>query len=413
MKTPNKRILILHGENTYNYGSFMMLINFISYYAEEANYGCEFLVRMDSNNDYERLLKELDNKKITVRKFAFKDENKRGSFFQKITGLKNKFISQVNEIKSLKLSGMVILGGDDLSEYYKGAGIFTDLLLIKLYTTITKVFLVGQTMGPFFSWRKKLSVFCFHDATVITREKGTFNYLKNELGFRGQIYASNDLAFLDLPNKSFSKKILPSGVKEYVTIVPSGLWHKYDSNIEDYFNFWLQLIKKIRADKSLSKYHLVLFAHVLKPAKSDDRLAISKIRESLGRFDQEKIIYIEDEMLASEARHVLGNSLMTITGRMHPAISSFQQGVPAISVSYSIKYDRIIGENLDLKESVFEYKNYEQKERVSLMMKKINNFVKNHSSIKKKIVKNVNLLKKDAKNIFQIIKVELEENENS
>lgn len=406
-KKIKQKMLILHGENTYNYGSFMMLINFISYFAKKSNYNYEFLVRMDSNNDYERLLKELNNKKISIKKFSFKSENKKNSLSEKIVGLKNKFIDQVKEIKSLKLSALVILGGDDLSEYYKGAGIFTDLFLIKVYTSVTKVFLVGQTIGPFYSWRKKLSAFCLYKATIITREIGTFNYLKNDIGFKGSLCASNDLAFLELPNKTFSKKILPSVVKNYITIVPSGLWRKYDPSSDSYFNFWLDLIKKIRADKNFSKYHLVLLAHVLKPAKADDRIAISRLKTSLKKIDKNKIIFLEKEMLASEARHILGRGVMTITGRMHPAISSFQQGVPAISVSYSVKYDRIIGENLDLKESIFEYKNYTQKKRVSAMMSKINYFVDNYTSIRKKIIKNVFLLGKDTQNMFQIIQKEL------
>jgi len=97
-----------------------------------------------------------------------------------------------------------------------------------------------------------------------------------------------------------------------------------------------------------------LFGHVLKPEGCDDRIIIRELKEVVKNDD--RLIFIDDTMLASQARKLLTGGILTITGRMHPAISSFSLNTPAISLSYSVKYQGIIGNDLGLNELVVDAK---------------------------------------------------------
>jgi len=70
----------------------------------------------------------------------------------------------------LGIDGLVILGGDDLSEYYKGWMIWTDLAILKKISKKINIYLIGQTIGPFNSWRKKYAKYCFKNCQIILRD---------------------------------------------------------------------------------------------------------------------------------------------------------------------------------------------------------------------------------------------------
>ena len=77
-----EKILILHGENTYNYGTFMMLINYIYYDSKFSKDKREYYVRMNSNLDYKRLKEELPTG-INIFEFKYKKENESSSIIEK------------------------------------------------------------------------------------------------------------------------------------------------------------------------------------------------------------------------------------------------------------------------------------------------------------------------------------------
>lgn len=104
---------------------------------------------------------------------------------------------------------------------------------------------------------------------------------------------------------------------------------------------------------------LVLLPHVLLPETVDDRNIIRDINKILSPHNLEKLIIIEDSMLASEARETLGNGLFTITGGIYAAVSTFYMRKSAISLSYSIKYEGVVGSGLEMNELVIECANEE------------------------------------------------------
>jgi hypothetical protein len=78
----------------------------------------------------------------------------------------------------------------------------------------------------------------------------------------------------------------------------------------------------------------------------DEAQMIRDVLAGCNESTRRKLICLTDKIFPTRARIVLGNGLFSITGRMHAAVSTFQMGKPAICITYSKKYDGVIGQNL-------------------------------------------------------------------
>ena len=81
---------------------------------------------------------------------------------------------------------------------------------------------------------------------------------------------------------------------------------------------------------------------------------------------------------------------------MHGAISAFQSGVPAISLSYSVKYKGVIGNSLNLPELIVETKKNTFLEDIDKVNELISEVIQKREKIILNIKKNVKIVKKDA-----------------
>lgn len=159
--------------------------------------------------------------------------------------LKNKLIDHNPSILKNNPDCVIVLGGDDLSEYYDKWRISFDLINLWLLQRRTRVFVIGQTIGPFYSYRKALSRFCLKNIPIYVRDPNNSKYLKNELRIMHSIEAS-DLALLRMPLENHSSYNLQSNnlvENEYITIVPSGLRYKYTSDEESYIKEWHKIVE--------------------------------------------------------------------------------------------------------------------------------------------------------------------------
>jgi colanic acid/amylovoran biosynthesis protein len=376
-----KKILILHAENTFNNGSFMMLINLIYYLSKEIKEEIIYFIETKTKADMKRIKKEIPE--ANIKRF---EEIKMGNILSKIKNL----MHYGDDIKRhLNPDAIIILGGDDISEYYSKRWIPIHLFKIKKLNDKTKTFLVGQTIGPFTSYRKHYAKKILKDCNIYIRDGYSFEYIKKELKIKNA-FKSSDLAFLDLPSQKNKIKIKNNPIKkDYITIIPSGLFKEYSKNKKAYIDFWTKTIEKLI---KINKKKIVIMPHVTRPLDTDDREIIKELQKNINK---KEIVYINKELLPSEARQIIGNGILTITSRMHPAISSFQMGKPAISISYSVKYKGIIKKDLGLKELLIEAKeNHMTEEEIEEeIIKKTNYVLNNYKSIQKKIKKNVNTLK--------------------
>lgn len=383
------KLLILNAPNSYNYGSAMMAIN-VMYYLNKINNNAKYVLLVNTEDDYIRYIKETNNQlkiiKLLKNKLPFRANNKLLKFFE----FRKKTITEENNLLDYKPSGAIVLGGDS---FYEGYGIINLLLKFYKYNRLVNqipLFFIGQTIGPFKSWRRYVASSIMKKWHIYTRDSWTKDYLRDSLNLKENIYQSADLAFLDLPqqnNKELKENILNKYKlypNKYLTIIPSGITQYYTSNKNEYLKSWFHIIRKLIESDELKNCKIVLLAHVVGPKNVDDRVIINELMESMSLKEKQRIVAITDVLLPSQARLILGHGLFTITGRMHGAISTFQMGKPAISLSYSPKYQGVIGDGLGMTDLIIEANDnnlWESENIVKLVMKKVSFMTSNYTQL--------------------------------
>jgi colanic acid/amylovoran biosynthesis protein len=140
---------------------------------------------------------------------------------------------------------------------------------------------------------------------------------------------------------------------------------------------------------------LVLLAHVLKPEHSDDRIIVNELNELLKEKHKDRIIAVNNVMYPYEVRNLIQRSLFVVSARMHPIVSSFQCGTPAVALSYSTKFWGVIGERYGLGDYIIDvrYSNYiEMREK---FVNLINRMETEYEQIEDRIKKNNELAVKN------------------
>ncbi|WP_010240443.1 polysaccharide pyruvyl transferase family protein [Clostridium arbusti] len=375
------KIEIAHIPNTYNYGSLMMAINLIKSLSNRyENQNIEFYVDCSTNKDLERLKSETLCNNIYVKKKSI--DKRKNKIFRLIN-----FVKKIDKEYSDK-KAIIIVGGDDISEYYGKRGLIKELLKLYFISKKVPVFLVGQTVGPFSIYTKELAKIVLNRVNLYTRDFDCLNYVRS-IGVK-DIFESRDLAFLELPlqnNSEITSSILNKydiKDKSYIVIVPSGLTKLYTKNEDNYIDNQVNIVKSVLENKKLKLDKVVLLPHVLIPKEVDDRIIIGEIMKRIDDKYKDKIIPIYDELLSSEARIILGNSLFSITGRMHAAVSTYQMGRPSLALSYSVKYKGVLGSGLGMNDLIIEADNdavWQNNEIVDQVNNKINHIIDNYNQL--------------------------------
>ena len=408
------KIVVLY-TSTFNYGAAMMGINFIHYLSSKVNKNIIYFVDLNTEEDLNRLNYETLNKNI-IKKFNIPVSIKGLNRFDKILRIIRLLIYSIKDILSFNPIIIVMLGGDTFQEHDSKKGLIYDLYRCYMLSKKSSVFLLGQTMGPFYSWRIKIASFCLRKCQIFTRDPLSANHLKNTIKLKN-VYESSDIAFLDLPRQndldSAIKLLKKYGItsNDYITLIPSGNVRKYTKNHTDYLKTWIEIVMSLVKIPKIKSKKIVLLAHVLSEFV-DDRKIINEIRKELPDEVSNRIIYINDILLPSEARIILGSGIFTITGRMHGAISTFQMLKPAISLSYSVKYKGVIGENLGMPDLIIESRNdvlWGSGEIVKLVMEKVEYVLTNYDKIISRMDIGVEKNKKLAMTQIEYVAKKLEE----
>lgn len=350
------KIRIEHTSNPLNYGTNMMVTNFMFYIDKYMKVKNEYELDVYNDKDLEKYklqYKEGNMSRKTIDYNLCYSTNIIGKIANKI---KRDLFSNYYTKRNLKklcegTETLVVLGGDDLSEYYGVKPLEKELYRINYIKEKINLYLVGQTIGPFTESRIDKSRKSMESVNIYSRDPWTTKYLNSNLAL-DKIIDSRDLALLPLPyqeDKTIEDNILERynlTENEYITIVPSGLYKSYCNDIDVYINNWQGIINYIKNKYPTKK--IVLLPHVLRSSEVDDRNIIKEIQKRMGCVAD----YIYDELTPLQARFILGNGVLTITGRMHGAISTLQMKKPAISISYSVKYNGVIGEGLGLSDLI-------------------------------------------------------------
>lgn len=193
-------------------------------------------------------------------------------------------------------SAIIILGGDDISEYY---GIFrlVDILLRPNYlkNAEKKIYLLGQSIGPIHSWRVVVAKRVLRRMDKIYhRGYRCYHYVTGVLGANSDSFLSSDLAFLDLPRQSEVFDIEKFGIQHqrYITFVPSGFWAGYPNNYEAYLEGLIDIANYITQKCEVLDRRMVLLPHVLR--WTYDRELVKEIITKMGN---NHIVAINDVLL--------------------------------------------------------------------------------------------------------------------
>jgi colanic acid/amylovoran biosynthesis protein len=206
-------------------------------------------------------------------------------------------------------------------------------------------------------------------------------------------FLSADLAFLDLPRQSEAFDIEKYNIQHqrYITFVPSGFWAGYPNHYEAYLEGLIGIANHITQKCEVLDMRMVLLPHVLR--WTYDRELVKEIITKMGN---DHIVAINDVLLPFQARAILGSSYFVVTQRMHGAISSLQKGIPALSLSYSVKFSEVIGSYLGLPELVVEVRKDNFKEDINRIFSAIDLTLQNIGTLKGRIEKAVGKAKNDA-----------------
>lgn len=397
------KILIKNVSNTLNYGSMMMGENIITYLLKKRS-NINFYVEADDEIHIERLREATQYKKIYLdeqQKVNLITKNiKYVRFFEKRIKIKNILFKVANFYDAI-----IILGGDDFAEtYYKlpkdNSAIKALFKDIEYLSNRLKVVMIGQTIGPYTDKRLEWAKEGLKNVKIYTRDDISKKYLKKELNKESS--SSRDLAFLDLklqPEYEKKYKEILSKYKlkddEYITFVGTSLISHYTTNIDDFLETYFNLIKKILTKKQ--KYKLVWLSHVFGKLENDsDNYMLKLLNEKYNNIIKDNFLVIDEPILPIEARIILGHGKLTITCRMHAAVSTFQMGKPAICLSYSKKFKGVIADGLNSEDLVIDAKGNEiwSNNFYQIILDKIEYVFKNYDKISNKIKNNIKICKK-------------------
>jgi hypothetical protein len=109
-----------------------------------------------------------------------------------------------------------------------------------------------------------------------------------------------------------------------------------------YLQRWKETVEGLLDLPQMAGRRICLLAHTY-GIYGDESRNVVDVFSLLSEEARQRVVPVPDRILPTRARFILGNGLFTISGRMHPAVSTFQMGKPAIALAYSKKYNGVIG----------------------------------------------------------------------
>lgn len=350
-----KRILIKQVDDAYNYGNAMLGMVFINALNNKLENSIEIITDIQKD-EYIEYYKQ--NIGLTLKKDSWNESESKSKLW--LFRIIAKIVSSIKYSYHLnEFDHIIYLGGDYFTQYY-GWGNMLYKMCNLLFTKKKKLIMLGQTIGnfsPFFIFTARI---LFKNIQLYTRDEISNNYAVDVLKMK-HVILSNDLAFASLPNQNniesdtlLAKYNLENN--KYITIVLSGLIEKYSTSRASFFKSWISILEELAKTRNEK---IVILAHVVTTKTSSDLPTIFEISELIksNSLLNKRVVIIDHLISPLEARTILGKGKFTISCRMHAAISTFEMLKPAISISYSIKFDGVIGKGLNLPELVINQQN--------------------------------------------------------
>jgi colanic acid/amylovoran biosynthesis protein len=254
------------------------------------------------------------------------------------------------------------LGTDSHTDYYGRFSFYADWgpLFICMLSKMPFV-LIAETVGPFrYRLSRFIARFVFRRASLITvRDTVSLGYLQ-ELGI-DDVHLVSDLAFLLEPASGarIDAILAGEGVNQpgqpMIGIAGSQLIHGYafsshyrqsDKKRNEYIRLMARTIDYLVEKTSAL---VLLIAHVDVP-RWNDKIMNEEIYHEVENRDNVRLI--KGEYATDELKGIISRCQMFIGCRMHADIAATSLYVPTLAISYSQKFQAILGSLLD-KEKCF------------------------------------------------------------
>lgn len=355
--------LIIQLPALHNYGTGMMGINLIHHLHTLApRKFSSFAADFETEADIAALRAELGASGDDVRlsacdPLALQRRLSLSTRLRKLDGipLVRRMLDWLPYLQSARYENIFFLGGDALWEgYYEDD---RPIPLLEFFARAEKyahLYLLGQTIAPFRNPQNASLLQSLRRTRIYTRDQRGFDYLAHEVGLGGErLRRSSDLALLPLPRQEepapWAEVAERYGLQpgQYATVVMSGLSSHYAESDAHFQTGWRAIVEMLLNLPELSGKRLCLLVHVCSTyGGKPERELVEDVYRSFAPKERERLIPITAEILPTRARQVLAQSLLVITARMHASVSAYQAGVPALALSYSPKYEALIGEGL-------------------------------------------------------------------
>jgi len=179
--------------------------------------------------------------------------------------------------------------------------------------------------------------------SITVRETASQNYLHN-LGIDAKLVA--DPAFVLMPEQIDTSEFMVPG-RDYLGLNVSPLVRKFrnsDASRAAFDADIVNFVKKVVTETSLD---VIMIPHVDPLSGShenSDRSYLKGLLQRLAEFG-ERVRITPDLLNAAQIKYVLGKCRYFMGARTHATVGALSQGVPTISIAYSIK---AVGINQDL-----------------------------------------------------------------
>lgn len=279
--------------------------------------------------------------------------------------------------------------------------VFNILTILPALAAGTKVIKVSQALGPFknFANRCMAGIFLPRIETIYARGAKTAAYLE-ELKLKN-VECMSDAAFslicTDqdaqiarnlLRNVDKSQKIIGISPSQVVFKLCEGMNKDYCGEME-----------KVAAEFIARGYHCVIFPHsARKGVEKTHNNDLPLLRKFVSRLQlpANQVTVIDDELEAGELRMLIQQLDVLVASRFHAIISAMSEGVPAVVIGWSHKYQEVL-EPFELDEFVMPYDSFSAEKTVSMTEE----LLARRQEISERIISAAENIKADNQRFFQ------------
>lgn len=263
---------------------------------------------------------------------------------------------------------VVDLSGDTITGDYGNVAVLESVYAICLGVFFKKpTVMLAQSLGPFAQdrVRKKALGVLNRCQAVVLRDQASIDFFLDHGGNADIVHCVPDTAFaLDpVPLEEARRRVraeedlsLPDA---YIAInvsietlhrVPGKTLEEREARYKDLF---LSIVQEA-AERNRA---VVLVPHVVWERR-DDREAARILAEACRARGYTGVYNLQADYNCKELKAVIGNAECLIASRMHAMVAAVSMGVPVLGLSYSHKYDGVIGTPFGISDFILEIQRY-------------------------------------------------------